>query len=354
MNRRELFKLSALLGASAFIPSKVLASGDFSGKRRVYFRYEIELPYKESVRLWVPLPIDTDYQRLTGLSFRGTYRKVSVHKEKVYGAPILYAEFPKGPEKKRIEVKVSVEFRPRKVSLVDGNFKVPKEVKKFLEPTPSIPTEGRVKELATEITKGMRTMTQKAWAIYRWVAENTYRDPKVKGCGPGDVNALLRMLEETGKIGGKCADISSVFVAMCRSVGVPAREVFGIRVLPSELSKKLSVKPGSDDLTKAQHCRAEFWAGEGIPVDPADVTKIVLEEKLPKNHPKVEFAKYYFFGSWDPHWVAYNWARDLLLEPEQKEKPLNFFGYPYAEVGGFPLNWLEPKTFVYRIRRVTA
>jgi transglutaminase-like putative cysteine protease len=354
MDRRDLIKASALLGLSSLLLPKLGVSGTSTGARRVTFKYTIDLPYRGSVRLWVPVPADTDYQRLLGLEVKGTHRTSSLHREKVFGTPILYAEFPKDRDPKRIEVKVSVEFRPRKVSLVNGNFRIPREVKKYLEPSQHIPTEGKVKDLATEITRGRRTPLEKAWAIYKWVAENTYRDPKVKGCGPGDVNSLLMMLEETGRIGGKCADVSSIFVAMCRSVGVPAREVFGIRVLPSELAGSLSIKPGSADITKAQHCRAEFWAGEWIPVDPADVTKVVLKERLPKDHPKVEFVKVYLFGQWDPHWVAYNWARDFVLEPEQKEKPLNFFGYPYAEVDGYPINWLEPKTFVYTIRKVSA
>ena len=59
--------------------------------------------------------------------------------------------------------------------------------------------------------------------IYDWTCENTYRDPKTRGCGAGDVCALLK------NPGGKCADIHSVFVALARAAGVPAREVFGIR-----------------------------------------------------------------------------------------------------------------------------
>ncbi|MDQ7038160.1 MAG: transglutaminase family protein [Aquificota bacterium] len=354
MNRRDLIRATVLLGISSVALSRVRVHTEPLSAKRVSFRYDIERPYRGDVRLWIPVPVETDYQKLTGVEVKGTHRRISLHREKVFGTPILYAEFPKDIERKRIEVKVSVEFRPRRVSMVDGSFRIPKEVRKYLEPSAHIPTEGKVRDLATEITKGRKTMLEKAWAIYKWVAENTYRDPEVKGCGPGDVNSLLEMLERTGKIGGKCADQSSIFIAMCRSVGIPAREVFGIRVLPSELSTSLSIKPGSTDLTKAQHCRAEFWAGEWIPVDPADVTKVVLKERPPKDHPRVEFAKVYLFGSWDPHWVAYNWARDFVLEPEQEEKPLNFFGYPYAEVDGTPVNWLEPETFVYRIRKVSA
>jgi len=260
MNRREFLRgLSAggLLVLSGFSFSRA--------EEEVAFSYEVSLPYREDVRLWLPLPIDTDYQRLTDLNFEGTYRRAGTYRDPVFGAPILYAEFSKGVGDKRMHVRVRVRFRPRRVSLVEG----------------SAPT------------------IYKAWAIYEWVVENTYRDPKVKGCGPGDVNSMLEILEKGGRIGGKCADHSSIFVALCRAAGIPAREIFGLRVMPAKLSESLSIKKGARDLTKAQHCRAEFWAGEWIPVDPADVTKIRLKEKLKPGHPRLEFAKRYLFGNWD-------------------------------------------------------
>ena len=55
------------------------------------------------------------------------------------------------------------------------------------------------------------------------------------------------MLYEVITLGGKCADIHSVFVALARAAGVPAREIFGLR-LPSG-------KTG--EITKWQHCWAE-------------------------------------------------------------------------------------------------
>jgi hypothetical protein len=38
-----------------------------------------------------------------------------------------------------------------------------------------------------------------------------------------------------------------------------------------------------------------------------------------------------------------------MLNPPQKGAPLNTFGYPYAEIGGKPLNWLDPATFKYTV-----
>ena len=60
---------------------------------------------------------------------------------------------------------------------------------------------------------------------------------------------------------------------------LPARDVYGLRVAPSKFGYK-SLGAGSEVVTKAQHCRAEvFLDGFGwVPVDPADVRKVVLEE----------------------------------------------------------------------------
>ena len=85
---------------------------------------------------------------------------------------------------------------------------------------------------------------------------------------------------ETGDLGGKCADIDSLYVGLARAAGLPARDFFGIRVADSNVSKSLGK---SGDITRAQHCRAEVYIDRKgwFPVDPADVRKVVLEESLP-------------------------------------------------------------------------
>ena len=149
-----------------------------------------------------------------------------------------------------------------------------------------------------------------------------YRDPNIKGCGFGRVEQLLVSL------GGKCGDISSVYVALARSAGIPAREIFGIR-LP---------KGKEGEMTKAQHCWAEFYlSGYGwVPVDPADVRKAMLEKKLKLGEEK-EIREYYF-GAVDKQRIAYGMGRDLVLDPPQKGGPLNYFMYPYAETDGEALD----------------
>ena len=171
----------------------------------------------------------------------------------------------------------------------------------YLQPTSRGPLDGDVKKLADRITKGKSTNLLKAKAIYDWTVENMYRDPDTKGCGQGDVCELLR------KPGGKCTDISSVFIALCRASGVPAREIFSIR---------LGKKP-QEDITTYQHCWAEFFVpGYGwVTADPADVRKAMLTENLKPGDAKTAEYRAYFWGGIDPYRVKLSMGRDLVLNP---------------------------------------
>ena len=156
----------------------------------------------------------------------------------------------------------------------------------------------------------------------------------------------------TGNLNGKCADLNALFVGLARSVGLPARDVYGIRVLPSQFGFK-ALGAGSQTETKAQHCRAEVWlSGSGwTPVDPADVRKVVLEEppgNLAMTDPKVVAARRALFGSWEGNWVAWNMAHDVTL-PHSKGDRLGFFMYPVAENAEGRFDSYSPDDFKYQI-----
>src|SRR6186997_2476396 len=71
------------------------------------------------------------------------------------------------------------------------------------------------------------------------------------------------------------------------------------------------------DISKAQHCRAEVWlTGYGwVPVDPADVRKVVLEEKpgLTLKDAVVADIRARLFGAWEMNWMPYSVAHDVEL-----------------------------------------
>jgi len=219
----------------------------------------------------------------------------------------------------------------------------------FLRPTKLLPTDGIVETTAEEITAGRKTDLEKARVIYEWIVENTFRNPKTRGCGTGDIRYML----ESKDLGGKCADLNALYVGLARAAGLPARDVYGIRVAKSELGYK-SLGPSTPNITKAQHCRAEVYLREygWVPVDPADVRKVVLEEP-PGNRALddelVKSARSRLFGAWEMNWMAYNTAHDVTL-PGSKGGPIGFLMYPQAETAEGRLDCLDPDNFRYEIQ----
>jgi transglutaminase-like putative cysteine protease len=150
-------------------------------------------------------------------------------------------------------------------------------------------------------------------------------------------------------LSGKCADLNALFVGLARASGLPARDLYGLRVAPSTQFPSLGRAGG--DVTTAQHCRAEVWADTvgWIPVDPADVRKLILEEKKPaQSDPYVAKVRDALFGSWEMNWIAFNDAHDVVL-PGSKGTPLPFLMYPQAEEAGVRRDSLEPQKFRYTI-----
>jgi transglutaminase-like putative cysteine protease len=188
----------------------------------------------------------------------------------------------------------------------------------------------------------------KARAIYEWIVDNTFRDAKVRGCGIGDIAAMLK----TGNLGGKCADLNALYVGLARAAGLPARDIYGIRVAPSKFGYK-SLGANSETITKAQHCRSEVYLARfgWVPVDAADVLKVVLEEpptNLAMNDPKVVAARKTLFGAWETNWLAYNFGHDIAL-PGSSGPKIGFLMYPQAETASTRLDCLDPDHFRYTI-----
>lgn len=326
----------AVILACMFMPFATMAAEQSSGTVSMEFDLSNQGTGEEA-ELWIPYPLSDQDQLITKISINGDYVESAIYSDQKYSTPILYARWNKDAKSR----KLTFSFHAVRNEVVKKDFPEkegawdPRDYEMYLTGTSLGPIDGEVKELADKIVKGKTTVYDKAKVIYDWTCENMYRDPKTVGCGPGDVCSLLNIP------GGKCTDIHSVYVALCRAAGVPAREVFGIRQ-----GKKDVV-----DITKWQHCWAEFFLpGYGwVPVDPADVRKMMLKYDLKLEDQKTKDYREYFWGAWDQYRVKLAVGRDLTLTPAQKGKPLNTFGYPYAEVGGKALDFYDPATFKYTI-----
>ena len=360
MERRTFIKTG--LGASAAValglaPRNVRAAEpptEVNPWRKFEAVTRIEVANPTGVtRVWVPVPLltDTDYFRRGGDSWTGNTAVTRSVKDARYDVGLVYAEWPASETSPVIEITSRFATRDRAVDLDKPPAKPVREdravLARYLEPTKLIPTDGIVLETAQGITQGIAADADKARALYEWIVENTFRDPKVRGCGLGDIKTML----ETRYFGGKCADLNALFVGLARAVKIPARDVYGARCADSAEFKSLG-KGG--DISKAQHCRAEFYLnGYGwVPVDPADVRKVILEEGggLPAGlaDPKAQRARAKLFGAWEMNWLAYNYGHDVRL-PNSAEGPVPFLMYPQAETAEGRKDSLDPPSFKYQI-----
>ncbi|MDA8128687.1 MAG: transglutaminase domain-containing protein [Betaproteobacteria bacterium] len=363
MQRREFLWTSVTLAAGVMWPAgRSIAAFDPSpddGWRvfDVTTRVEVLQP-DGATRAWLPLPSmeEASWIRNMGNLWQGSASTVRLLRNPEYGAEMLYAEWAPG-EKPVVEITSRVATRDRAVDLKRVGQPAPlSRAERHLNTraTRLLPTDGIVRKTALDITRGARTDQAKARAIYEWVVDNTFRNPKTRGCGRGDIRFML----ESGDLSGKCADLNALYVGLARAAGLPARDVYGIRIADSRFGYKSLGKSG--DVSKAQHCRAEVWLAEHgwVPVDPADVRKVVLEEPpggLSLADDRVNDVRKRLFGSWEMNWLAYNTAHDLPL-PGSRGVTVPFLMYPQAETAAGMLDSLDPATFSYRItsKEITA
>jgi len=356
MQRREFLWTSVALGAGAMWPHgrsrAAFNPAPESGWRIFEVTHRVEVLRPEgTTRVWLPLPSvqEENWIRNMGSLWQGNTLNTRLLRNAEYGAEMLHAEWAPG-EKPVLEVTSRFAARDRAVDFGRPRKAVPlsrAERRLYTKATRLLPTDGIVRETALDITRGISTDHARARAIYEWVVDNAFRNPKTRGCGRGDIRFML----ETRDLSGKCADLNALYVGLARAAGLPARDVYGIRVADSRFGYKSLGKSG--DISRAQHCRAEVWlAGYGwVPVDPADVHKVALEEPpggLSLADDKVLDVRKRLFGAWEMNWLAYNTAHDVPL-PGSRQTVVPFLMYPQGETASGMLDSLDPATFAYRI-----
>ena len=313
MLRRSLLFL--LLGLSSL---PVLAQPALAQKeRRFNFHYTFTVKNVspgERVRVWIPLAHSDAFQDVTVVSKSGDLPLTQVHQPE-YRNEVLYAETSKADQG---EYKFSVNYdvvRREHVVLVNGKLlsdvrSAPAsrvELARALEADRLVPVTGTPAQLAAQETKGATTPLEKAKAIYEYVFRTMKYDKSGTGWGHGDT------LWACDSKQGNCTDFHSVFIAMARAEKIPARFQIGF---PLPADKHSAEIPG-------YHCWAEFYLDSTgwVPVDISEAWK--HQEKHD-----------YFFGAHDANRVQFTAGRDLKLAPAQEGPPLNYFVYPYVEIGG--------------------
>jgi transglutaminase-like putative cysteine protease len=283
--------------------------------RHFAFQYSCtvkNVPAGGRLRIWIPAAHSDDFQEVKVVSAVGDLGLRKTHESR-FGNEMYYAETLKARQSDfRFEVVYDVVrherltlgvARPRlaEVQLKD------RDRKEYLQPDKLVPVTGLPADLAVKVTEDKATPLDKARAIYDYVFTTMRYDMTGTGWGHGDVLYAC----DTKK--GNCTDFHSLFIAMARSQGIPARFEIGFSLPPDTHLGEIA----------GYHCWSDFFEPQHgwIPVDISEAWK--HQEK-----------RDYFFGAHDTNRVQFTMGRDLRLSPSQDGPPLNYFVYPYVEVAG--------------------
>lgn len=358
VTRRQLLLASGAVAAATGLPRFVFAEERrFDPQPGVWRTFDLttRVEIKDasgSTRVWLPIPsIDSSFQQSLESTWSGNASSARIVSDSKYGAQMLVADFDAGIQQPWLSLTSRVRTQDR---ATDWQHPAPARedaatLRRWTEPTELIPTDGIVLDTAREATRGAASDEAKARQIYDWVVAHTYREPEVRGCGTGDIKTML----ETGNFGGKCGDINGLFVGLCRAVGIPARDLYGIRLAPSAFGyRELGGNPAK--LQAAQHCRAEIWLKQHgwAAMDAADVGKVMRLEAgrwiKDERNPLVAPVRQALFGGWEGNWMAFNNASDVTL-PGASGSKLAFLMYPQAENANGRYDALDAEHFSYTI-----
>ena len=192
---------------------------------------------------------------------------------------------------------------------------------RFLRPEKLVPLNETFKTLAEQATAGKKDDVDRAKALYDHVLGRMRYDKSGTGWGRGD--AIYACDAKTGN----CSDFHAYFIALSRSVGIPARFAIGATI-PAEKN---------EGPIEGYHCWAEFFAdGRWVPVDISEAWK------------NPQLADYYF-GHHPANRFELTKGRDLIVDPAPATGPINFLAYPLLEMDGKPV---KPETsFAFRRTR---
>ncbi|MCF6267524.1 MAG: transglutaminase-like domain-containing protein [Desulfuromusa sp.] len=200
--------IAGILALLCMIALPVLASSQ-TGKVTMEFDLSEQATGQE-VKLWLPYPVSDAQQLISKISWQGDFADAAVYTDRSNSNPMLFARWDNKATARKLTLSFNAERTEQSnKDLQDSTSPIDLAIfAPYLAATSMGPVDGPVKALAEEITSGKTTILAKARAIYDWTVDNSFRDPKTRGCGLGDVPQLL------GRPGGKCADISSLYVAI--------------------------------------------------------------------------------------------------------------------------------------------
>jgi transglutaminase-like putative cysteine protease len=287
------------------------------GTDQFEFVYRVKLPEsKGEARVWIPLAKTDAFQTVTeeNLNIPVKWERVQ---DRDYGNDICVLYPQPSDSDKTVEIRYHV-VRKEKVSYSATEA----EAARYLRPEKLVPINETFRSLAEKAVAGKNDELERAKALYDHVMGRMRYNKSGTGWGHGD--AMYACDAHTGN----CTDFHAYFIALARSIGIPARFAIGATI-PADKNE------GTID---GYHCWAEVLAdGRWVPVDISEAWK----------NPKL--ANYYF-GHNPANRFELTKGRDLVVDPEPSSGPINFLAYPLLEMNG---EVIKPQT-TFSFRHIGA
>ena len=316
MPARVLILLVFLL-AVAVATHAADSPGIVKGTDQFEFVYRVKLPeIKGEARVWIPLAKTDAFQTVTEeeLNIPMKWEKVQ---DRDYGNDICVLRPHPEDSGKTIELRYRVTRKEKAAYPATST-----EAAHYLHPEKLVPIKETFRTLAQKAAAEKPDDLERAKALYDHVMGRMRYDKSGSGWGRGD--AVYACDARTGN----CSDFHAYFIALARSVGIPARFAIGATI-PADKNE------GTID---GYHCWAEFLADRRwVPVDISEAWK----------NPKL--ADYYF-GHNPANRFELTKGRDLVVDPEPASGPINFLVYPLLEMNG---EVIKPET-TFTFRRIGA
>ncbi len=287
--------------------------GIVKGTDQFEFVYRVKLPeIKGEARIWLPLAKTDAFQTVTEDELNIPMKWEKVH-DRDYGNDICVLYPQSSDSGKTVEVRYRV-VRKEKAAYSASSA----ETARYLRPEKLVPINETFRALAQKAAAGKNDNFERAKALYDHVMGRMRYDKSGTGWGRGD--AVYACDARTGN----CSDFHAYFIALARSIGIPARFAIGATI-PADKN---------EGTIEGYHCWAEFLAdGRWVPVDISEAWK----------NPKL--ADYYF-GHNPANRFELTKGRDLVIDPEPASGPINFLAYPLVEIDG---EVVKPETtFMFR------
>lgn len=258
------------------------------------------------VTVWVPIPSTNRDQQINDLTVESD-QKWDFGSDKTYGDRYIFTKVDHPTTTVQVVVRFHVDRRTVLFDKLASTDVSQEKLRHYLLADRRVTISPEIRGIAERATRNTKGILEEARSLYDWVASNVHLDRKRAGAGSGDSEGTLEAKS------GDCADFHSLFIALARARGIPARFIVGMPI-PHQV--------GISSTTYA--CWAEFFvqARGWVPVDPADASKTT--------DPAVQN---FLFGNLEFDRVGFSIGRDIVLDPPT-HAPLNYFIFPYAEAGG--------------------